>query len=287
MAEEQSDYITDVSEMMGWNEPKQIITEISGFVPIFDCVLEKYHNATRAIVHGAIWRFCQMKDGVCKASLTTIGEKTGLAPATIMRHAQVLCKDGYFIDLTPDLKNKPHVYADTGKVKMINRFHVSERNVSISQRNASVSESQLSKDINKEIYKKEKEGAKAPQPLKANQIPQIILYRKVTGKYPPKALQFKVIVWVDKVGDRLGREATEEDLRPFLEEWLKRGYNPMAATWLSDWAVPGNIPNGRNYDKTTTHQQGNAQREITDEDRPALEAIRASRERIKARVSDL
>ena len=151
--EEQAEYITDAAEMMGWNEPKQIITEISGFVPIFDCVLEKYKNATRAIVHGAMWRFCRMKDGVCKASLTTIGEMTGLAPATIMRHAQVLCEDGYFVDLTPDLKNKPHVYADTGKVKMVNRFDVSQRNVSISQRNASVSESQLNKVLNKDNNK--------------------------------------------------------------------------------------------------------------------------------------
>jgi len=246
MTEERPEYLNDVNEMMGWNEPKQIITEISGFVPIFDCVLERYKNATRAIVHGAMWRFCRMKDGVCKASLTTIGEMTGLAPATIMRHAQVLCEDGYFIDMTPDLKNKPHVYADTGKVKMVNRFDVSQRNVSISQRNASVSQSQLNKVNKKVISKKVKEVAQAPRPLKANQIPQIILYREVTGKYPPKALQFKVIIWIDKVGDRLGREATAEDLAPFLEEWLKRGYNPMAATWLSDWAVPGTIvPNGK------------------------------------------
>ena len=102
------------------------------------------------------------------------------------------------------------------------------------------------KETIKKKKKKIKEVAQAPKPLKANQIPQIILYRSVTGKYPPKALQFKVIVWVDKVGDRLGREVTADDLRPFLEEWLKRGYNPMAATWLSDWAVPGNVPQRTN-----------------------------------------
>jgi hypothetical protein len=88
-------------------------------------------------------------------------------------------------------------------------------------------------------------NAPAPQPskpLKANQIPQIILFREVTGKYPPKGIQFKVIVLVDKVGDRLGRTTTAEDLRPFVEEWLSRGFNPMSIKWLEDWALSGSIP---------------------------------------------
>jgi DNA-binding Lrp family transcriptional regulator len=162
MSEPQEDYITEAMEMIGINlsEPKQIIQEISGFTPIFDAVVSHYKDETRAAVHGAMWRFCQMQDGVCRASLSTIAEILGISSATVMRHAEVLCKDGYFTDLTPDLKNRPHVYADTGRVVMKSKINagISQRNTSISQCNVGVSESQLSKVLKKE----KKDGANAP-----------------------------------------------------------------------------------------------------------------------------
>ena len=155
MSEEKPEYLNDALEMIGIDleAPRQIVQEISGFTPLFDVVVQQYKDETRAAVHGAMWRYCQMQDGVCKASLSSIGELLGISPATVMRHAEELCKDGYFIDLTPDLKNRPHVYADTGKVVMKSKIHVSQRNVGISQRNAGISESQLSKDIKKDSKK--------------------------------------------------------------------------------------------------------------------------------------
>ncbi len=154
MSEEQADYLADALEMIGIDlaAPKQIVQEISGFTPMFDVVVRQYKDETRAAVHGAMWRFCQMQDGVCKASLTTISELLGISPATVMRHAEILCKDGYFVDLTPDLKNRPHVYADTGRVVIKSKLnaHVSQRNTGISQCNVTVSESQLSKVLKKE-----------------------------------------------------------------------------------------------------------------------------------------
>lgn len=162
MSEKRPDYLSDALEMAGidFDTPKQIIQEVSGFTPLFDVVVQQYKDETRAAVHGAMWRYCQMEDGVCKASLSTIGDLLGISPATVMRHAEELCKDGYFLDLTPDLKNRPHVYADTGKVVMKSKIHVSQRNTGISQRNVGISESQLSKDIKKDSNKQY--GADAP-----------------------------------------------------------------------------------------------------------------------------
>lgn len=158
MTEKKPEYLSDALEMIGIDleAPKQIIQEISGFTPLFDVVVQEYKDETRAAVHGAMWRFCQMSDGVCKASLSTIAELLGISPATVMRHAEELCKDGYFVDLTPDLKNRPHVYADTGKVVMKSKLnaHVSQRNAGISQRNVGISQSQLSKDIKKDFEEK-------------------------------------------------------------------------------------------------------------------------------------
>jgi len=106
------------------------------------------------------------------------------------------------------------------------------------------------KETIKKDNKKIKEVAQAPKPLKANQIPQVILFREATTKYPAKASQFTVITSIDKAGDRLGREVVVDDLLPFFREWCDRGYNPMAVKWL-EWAVSGEIPKRTNGQKPT------------------------------------
>ena len=150
MSEEQADYVAEAMEMIGidLSEPKQIIQEVSGFTPIFDAVVTQYKDETRAAVHGAMWRFCQMQDGVCKASLSTIGELIGVDVSTVSRHAEELVKDGYFVDLTPDLRNRPHVYADTGKVVMKSKL-----TAGFAQSKATVAQSRMSKDSNKDMNK--------------------------------------------------------------------------------------------------------------------------------------
>ena len=106
---------------------KQIVTEVSGFYPLFEVLIEHYGNIITPGVFGIAWRYCQMPDGVCKASLRTIAERIGLDDVTVMRHLKVLCDDDYLKDLTPGLRNKPHVYADTGRVGMISKLTASVR----------------------------------------------------------------------------------------------------------------------------------------------------------------
>jgi DnaD/phage-associated family protein len=120
-----------------------------------------YHDETIAAVFGAIWRYCQMEDGVCRASLDTIGGAIGVDKATVMRHAKTLCDDGYLKDLTPDLRNRPHIYAETGKIVMTSRIDgiaqrnagIAQSNSRVAQRNASVAESKLNKDFKKDSIK--------------------------------------------------------------------------------------------------------------------------------------
>jgi DnaD/phage-associated family protein len=146
------------------NDDRKIITEISGFTPIFDVVVDEYKDETIAAVFGAIWRFCQLEDGVCKASLETISQSIGVDKVTVMRHAKTLCTDGFLKDLTPDLKNRPHIYAETGRVCMKSRLEtvsqrnvgVSQRNATVSQRNATVSLSHLNRVFNKDSEEKER-----------------------------------------------------------------------------------------------------------------------------------
>lgn len=157
MAEQRPDYLNDALEMMGidLDAPKQIIQEVSGFTPMFDAVVSQYKDETRAAVHGAMWRFCQMEDGVCKAALGTIAEMIGVDIATVKRHAEALCTDGYFKDLTPDLRNRPHVYVDTGKIVMKSKLTAgfAQSKATIAQSKATIAESRLSKDLNKDSNK--------------------------------------------------------------------------------------------------------------------------------------
>jgi hypothetical protein len=60
---------------------RTILAKMDGFTPVIDTVVEKTSLMT-AVVFGRIWRFCQMKDGVCNASLDRIGQDIGIDKAT-------------------------------------------------------------------------------------------------------------------------------------------------------------------------------------------------------------
>ena len=60
---------------------------------------------------------------------------------------------------------------------------------------------------------------------------QIQTFRQVTGRYPSKGVYDKVI---HIVGDK-----TAEQLNPFWDEWLERGYNPQNIKWLTEWSLTG------------------------------------------------
>ena len=237
--EEQADYITDALEMIGITEPKKIITEISGWIPIFEVVLRHYKDHMTALVFGRMWQYCGMEDNVCRASLARIGKDLEISTATVMRHAEKLVNDGYLIDKTPNLRNKPHTYMDGRKVEMKSSLNasVSQRNTTISERNTTVSESQLIKQDNTKI-KQEKIKTCAEKPATPNEVK---IYREVTGKYPNRATYPNVLKILESVSARLGRPCTSDDLRPFYAEWTFRGFNPINMNWTS-WAVTGIIP---------------------------------------------
>jgi DnaD/phage-associated family protein len=96
---------------------KQIVAEITGYTPVPDVLTKKYGPVT-AHVFGVIWRFSQMEDEVCRASLTRIGSDIGISGRTVQNHIKVLEDGGYIKDLTPNQRNEPHKYQDTGKIKM-------------------------------------------------------------------------------------------------------------------------------------------------------------------------
>ena len=81
-------------------------------------MLVREFGLVTAAVFGAVWRYCQMENRVCNASTRTIADDLGMEHGTVLRHIKKLCKAGYLRDETPGLRNKPHTYSDTGKVKI-------------------------------------------------------------------------------------------------------------------------------------------------------------------------
>lgn len=100
---------------------KTILAEVDGFTPLMDGVVQDLGLVTAA-VFGKAWRYCQMADGVCKASQDRIASELGLSRITVNTHFAKLVKAGYLVDLTPGLLGLPHVYKDTGKAGLLISF---------------------------------------------------------------------------------------------------------------------------------------------------------------------
>ena len=137
-----------------------ILTEVDGWTPLIDELTKELGLVTSA-VYGRMWRFCRGERRVCDASLETIATDLHLDKATVMRHAKKLCDEGYMMDLTPNLRNSPHTYADTGKIRIYAKVGVAHDNATVAENNATVAENQLKIDIKKDINKKEIAGGPA------------------------------------------------------------------------------------------------------------------------------
>lgn len=144
---------------------KTILADVDGFTPVIDSVVEET-TLISAVVFGRTWRFCQMSDGVCKASLDTISSGIGLDRATVLRHLKVLCDAGFLVDTTPDARNVPHIYGDTGKAGLRMAVQtVAHSNRSVADSNKTVAQSHL-KIVSKRDSKDSKNtrsGKHAPQ----------------------------------------------------------------------------------------------------------------------------
>jgi DNA-binding Lrp family transcriptional regulator len=95
----------------------KFLAEVKGFTPLIDALVRKV-GLVQAAVYGRIWRYCEMESGVCSASLETIAESLGISSRTVLRHVKELCEKGYLEDRTPDLRNRPHIYANTGRARI-------------------------------------------------------------------------------------------------------------------------------------------------------------------------
>lgn len=116
MTQEPAEYVTEAMELLKGESPN-IETTTSGFTPCPDALIEKYSHTT-ALIWGKIWRYCQMPEDVCRAAIERIAKELGLSANTIAKHISLLEEGKYIKDTTPTIRNKPHIYVDTGKLRL-------------------------------------------------------------------------------------------------------------------------------------------------------------------------
>jgi hypothetical protein len=97
--------------------PRANTTFPDNWTPAFDRIVQQ-HGLTTAAVFGVVWRYCQMKDGICKASIATLAARLNVNRLTIIHHLDILTAAGYLKDLSPNLRNRPHIYTYTGKFRL-------------------------------------------------------------------------------------------------------------------------------------------------------------------------
>ncbi len=86
-----------------------------GWTPLPDGLVKQY-GLTVAAVAGKIWRYSQMREKVCRASLSRLASELNLDRSTIRRAIQVLVLNGFVVDRTPTLRHRPHGYGPTEKI---------------------------------------------------------------------------------------------------------------------------------------------------------------------------
>lgn len=243
---------------------RTILTKVDGFTPLPDLLVIKYGVMTAA-VWGRVWRYCQMGDGICRASIETIAGGIGVSRMSVIRHIEILVQDGFLKDTTPNLRNRPHIYADTGKASMYNRLGigVSESDTpaspAIPESDSTIpeSDSHYTRELLEDSTKIEskKEGTTTPKNEKpdfvnitvqqAMKIKELRLFRDTTGRFPGSG-QWETVWETVRAMRSAGVPVTPERLRPFWLSWSARGFSVNNLAWLTEWAVSGKIPDGRN-----------------------------------------
>lgn len=88
----------------------------SRFIPTSYELTKKY-GALAARVYGQVWLYEGGSDGVCRATIERIARDLDASYSVVQRALSALCSDGYLLDLTPGVRNKPHAYKTTSKLE--------------------------------------------------------------------------------------------------------------------------------------------------------------------------
>lgn len=219
---------------------KTILGQVDGFTPVIDGMIPEV-GAMTALVFGKAWRYCQMPDGVCKASQDRIADELGLSRATINTHISKLVEAGYLEDTTPDLVGLPHQYRDTGKANLSISFtgNVSKNLTPTCQKSLHPPVKNI--DTKKELKKEIKEREQEPPALdfqnmtvgQARQLPTLKMYAEATDFFPGS------VIWEFVHNFITDNKLTVEQIKAAAVAWTLAGYKQENVRGILEWTVSG------------------------------------------------
>jgi DNA-binding Lrp family transcriptional regulator len=236
---------------------KTILAQIEGFTPVIDSVVQDV-GVTTAVVFGKVWRYCQMSDGVCKASQGRLAEDLNMSVRSVTAHIKKLVVAKYLRDTTPNLVGVPHTYADTGKAGMgITMAATSSQPMqNLHTTSAKIAEVPMQNLHTKKVLKKEKEikqkqtitpdFSKLTDSQEYLKIPEIQRFIQATSWIPGTFV-------IEAIYNAM-RDGLETDkLKAAFQEWTFRGYNPKNVQGYLEWAKSGIPPTRNNQTKSQTN----------------------------------
>lgn len=122
--EERGDYVAEAMALLK-GEKQDVEFYSSGFTPTPDKLVESF-GVLCATVWGKVWRYCQMEEDICRAAQERLADELNVSRNTLNKYLTILEDNGYIKDRTPDLRNKPHIYTDTGKIRLKIGFWMTE-----------------------------------------------------------------------------------------------------------------------------------------------------------------
>ena len=169
-------------------------------------------------------------------SIERVAHKVCLSKRQVQRIMNDLRKEGLIHMTHKASRHRPREYRiDLVKLKAIMvEYEVPVRGDNMTPLNGQVGVTPTSPKPSVVKLTDNKVNLRTNVPHPDSQHPSILVYRSVTNRYPKKELYTTII---KAIGDN-----TEDDLRPYHQEWLERGYNPMSIKWLTEWVVQGRIP---------------------------------------------
>lgn len=87
---------------------KKQTTNQPTFTPLFDELVEQGFSLAERAIYGQIWRYSQLSEGRCTATLETMAKNIGVSKKTVVRALASLKEHGLVVDLTPEIKNHYH-----------------------------------------------------------------------------------------------------------------------------------------------------------------------------------
>ena len=209
-------------------------------------MLVREFGLVTAAVFGAVWRYCQMENRVCNASTRTIADDLGMEHGTVLRHIKKLCKAGYLRDETPGLRNKPHTYSDTGKVKITGLVEVATgaQDTTTGAQDTTTGVLNQLKRVSKRVSKKpfkESESRTQNKVLSENRLFGIKLTEVCGYSGPEFVVNSKLGDCAAAVVKLIEWDATVEQLDQFGRWWWGQTpptFNQVVDEWGKFLAVP-------------------------------------------------